>query len=154
MRKRDELLGSYPGTNCPQVEMLTSTGKMRKTLAANAEQLLSIIQSIPSPKAKPFKLWLAKVGSERIDETIDPELAIDRALDTYLKKGYSPEWIHQRLLSIRVRNDMTAEWDVRGVQKGLEYAILTDEITKAWSGFTTRQYKNYKGLKKKIFVIT
>lgn len=148
MRKRDELLGSYIGTNCPQVEMLTSTGKMRKTLAANTEQLLRIIQSIPSSKAEPFKLWLAKVGSERIDETIDPELAIDRALDTYLKKGYSPEWIHQRLLSIRVRNDLTAEWDVRGVQKGLEYAILTDEITKAWSGFTTRQYKNYKGLKK------
>ena len=148
MRKRDELLGSYIGTNCPQVEMLTSTGKMRKTLAANTEQLLRIIQSIPSSKAEPFKLWLAKVGSERIDETIDPELAIDRALDTYLKKGYSPEWIHQRLLSIRVRNDLTAEWDVHGVQKGLEYAILTDEITKAWSGFTTRQYKNYKGLKK------
>lgn len=147
MRKRDELLGSYIGTNCPQVEMLTSTGKMRKTLAANTEQLLRIIQSIPSSKAEPFKLWLAKVGSERIDETIDPELAIDRALDTYLKKGYSPEWIHQRLLSIRVRNDLTAEWDARGVQKGLEYAILTDEITKAWSGFTTRQYKNYKKLK-------
>jgi len=141
--------GNQSVTNCNQLKMKShKDGKKYKTDVANTEQLLRIIQSIPSPKAEPFKLWLAKVGSERIDETIDPELAIDRALDTYLKKGYSPEWIHQRLLSIRVRNDLTAEWDVRGVQKGLKYAILTDEITQAWSGFTTRQYKNYKGLKK------
>lgn len=122
--------------------------KMRTTDAADVKQLLRIIQSIPSPKAEPFKLWLAQVGAERIDETIDPELAIDRALSTYLKKGYTEEWIHQRLLAIRVRNDLTAEWDTRGVQKGVECAILTDEITKAWAGLNTRQYKNFKGLTK------
>ena len=148
MKKRMKDEGNETVTNCNALKMTAADGKKRLTDVANTEQLLRIIQSVPSPKAEPFKLWLAKVGSERIDETIDPELAIDRALDTYLKKGYSPEWIHQRLLSIRVRNDLTAEWDARGVQKGLEYAILTDEITKAWSGFTTRQYKNYKGLKK------
>lgn len=149
MRKRDELLSSYIGTNCPQVEMVGNTGKKRKVLAATAEQVLRIIQSIPSPKAEPFKLWLAQVGRERIEETIDPEQAIDRALETYLKKGYSVDWVHQRLLSIRVRNELTAEWQTRGVEQGREYAILTDEITKAWSGMTTRQYKNLKGLKKK-----
>ncbi len=143
MKKRMKDEGNETVTNCNALKMTAADGKKRLTDVANTEQLLRIIQSVPSPKAEPFKLWLAKVGSERIDETIDPELAIDRALDTYLKKGYSPEWIHQRLLSIRVRNDLTAEWDARGVQKGLEYAILTDEITKAWSGFTTRQYKNY-----------
>ena len=148
MRKRDELLSSYLGTNCPQVEMVGTTGKRRKVLAATAEQVLRIIQSIPSPKAEPFKLWLAQVGRERIEETIDPEQAIDRALETYLKKGYSVDWVHQRLLSIRVRNELTAEWQTRGVEQGREYAILTDEITKAWSGMTTRQYKNLKGLKK------
>ena len=148
MRKRDELLSSYLGTNCPQVEMVGTTGKKRKVLAATAEQVLRIIQSIPSPKAEPFKLWLAQVGRERIEETIDPEQAIDRALETYLKKGYSVDWVHQRLLSIRVRNELTAEWQTRGVEQGKEYAILTDEITKAWSGMTTRQYKNLKGLKK------
>ena len=148
MRKRDELLSSYLGTNCPQVEMVGNTGKKRKVLAATAEQVLRIIQSIPSPKAEPFKLWLAQVGRERIEETIDPEQAIDRALETYLKKGYSVDWVHQRLLSIRVRNELTAEWQTRGVEQGREYAILTDEITKAWSGMTTRQYKNLKGLKK------
>ncbi|MHB9143023.1 MAG: BRO-N domain-containing protein, partial [Paludibacter sp.] len=148
MKKRMKDEGNETVTNCNALKMTAADGKKRLTDVANTEQLLRIIQSVPSPKAEPFKLWLAKVGSERIDETIDPELAIDRALDTYLKKGYSPEWIHQRLLSIRVRNDLTAEWDARGVQKGLEYAILTDEITKAWSGFTTRQYRNYKGLKK------
>lgn len=148
MRKRDELLSSYIGTNCPQVEMVGTTGKKRKVLAATAEQVLRIIQSIPSPKAEPFKLWLAQVGRERIEETIDPEQAIDRALETYLKKGYSVDWVHQRLLSIRVRNELTAEWQTRGVEQGREYAILTDEITKAWSGMTTRQYKNLKGLKK------
>lgn len=148
MRKRDELLSSYIGTNCPQVEMVGTTGKKRKVLAATAEQVLRIIQSIPSPKAEPFKLWLAQVGRERIEETIDPEQAIDRALEIYLKKGYSVDWVHQRLLSIRVRNELTAEWQTRGVEQGREYAILTDEITKAWSGMTTRQYKNLKGLKK------
>lgn len=148
MRKRDEQLASYLGTNCPQVAMMGATGKKRKVLAATAEQLLRIIQSIPSPKAEPFKLWLAQVGRERIEETIDPEQAIDRALETYQKKGYDTDWIHQRLLSIRVRNELTAEWQERGVQQGKEYAILTDEITKAWSGMTTRQYKKLKCLKK------
>lgn len=131
-----------------QLKMRAPDGKMRTTDAADVKQLLRIIQSIPSPTAEPFKLWLAQVGAERIDETIDPELAIDRALSTYLKKGYTEEWIHQRLLAIRVRNDLTAEWDTRGVQKGVEYAILTDEITKAWAGLSTRQYKNFKGLTK------
>ena len=148
MRKRDEQLASYLGTNCPQVEMTGSTGKKRKVLAANTEQVLRIIQSIPSPKAEPFRLWLAAVGRERIEETIDPEQAIDRALETYQKKGYDADWIHQRILSIRVRNELTAEWQQRGVEQGREYAILTDEITKAWSGMTTRQYKNLKGLTK------
>ena len=127
MRKRDEQLASYLGTNCPQVEMTGSTGKKRKVLAANTEQILRIIQSIPSPKAEPFRLWLAAVGRERIEETIDPEQAIDRALETYQKKGYDADWIHQRILSIRVRNELTAEWQARGVEQGQEYAILTDE---------------------------
>ena len=122
--------------------------KRYNTDVADTEQLLRIIQSIPSPKAEPFKLWLAQVGRERIEETIDPELTIDRALETYLKKGYSREWINQRLQAIQVRKELTDEWDARGVQKGVEYAILTDEITKAWSGMNTRQYKNLKGLKK------
>ena len=121
---------------------------MRLTDVANTEQLLRIIQSIPSPKAEPFKRWLAQVGRERIEETIDPEQAIDRALETYQKKGYDADWIHQRILSIRVHNELTAEWQARGVEQGREYAILTDEITKVWSGMTTRQYKNLKGLKK------
>ena len=128
--------------------MSAADGKMRKIQAADTEGLLRIIQSIPSPKAEPFKRWLAKVGRERIEETIDPEQAIDRALETYQKKGYDTDWIHQRLLSIRVRNELTAEWQERGVQQGKEYAILTDEITKAWSGMSTRQYKKLKGLKK------
>jgi hypothetical protein len=148
MRKRDVVLGSYIGTNCPQVEMIGESGKKRKTLAANSEQILRIIQSIPSAKAEPFKLWLAQVGKERIDETIDPEITIGRALDTYLKKGYSREWINQRLQAIQVRKELTDEWDDRGVKRGVEYAILTDELTKAWAGLTTRQYKNLKGLKK------
>jgi len=148
MRKRDELMGGYLGTNCPQVEMLTHTGKLRKTLVANTEQLLRIIQSIPSPKAEPFKLWLAMVGKERIDETIDPELTIDRALTTYLKKGYSREWINQRLQAIQVRKELTDEWQDRGVKQGAEYAILTDEITRAWADLSTRDYKKLKGLKK------
>lgn len=135
-------------TNCKQLKMTATDGKKRLTDVADTEQLLRIIQSIPSPKAEPFKLWLAQVGQERIEETIDPELTIDRALETYLKKGYSREWINQRLQAIQVRKELTDEWDARGVQKGVEYAILTDEITKAWSGMNTRQYKNLKGLKK------
>ena len=131
-----------------QLKMLSSDGKRYKTDVADTEQLLRIIQSIPSPKAEPFKAWLAMVGKERIEETIDPEQAIDRALDTYLKKGYSEEWIHQRLLAIRIRNELTDEWKKRGVQKGKEYAILTDEISRAWSGMTTGQYKRLKGLTK------
>ena len=135
-------------TNCQQLKMIASDGKHRATDVATTEQLLRIIQSIPSPKAEPFKRWLAEVGRERIEETIDPEQAIDRALETYLKKGYDPDWVHQRLLSIRIRNELTNEWQQRGVEKGREFAILTDEISKAWSGMTTRQYKNLKGLKK------
>ena len=136
-------------TNCQQLKLKSpKDGKRYNTDVADTEQLLRIIQSIPSPKAEPFKLWLARVGRERIEETIDPELTIDRALETYLKKGYSREWINQRLQAIQVRKELTDEWDARGVQKGVEYAILTDEITKAWSGMNTRQYKNLKGLKK------
>ena len=141
--------GSQLVSNCNQLKMKSpKDGKRYLTDVADTEQLLRIIQSIPSPKAEPFKLWLAQVGKARIEETIDPEQAIDRALDTYLKKGYSEDWIHQRILSIRVRNELTAEWQARGVEKGKEYAILTDELTKAWSGMTTRQYKRLKGLKK------
>ena len=134
--------------NIVQLKLKSPDGKKRLTDVADTERLLRIIQSIPSPKAEPFKLWLAQVGRERIEETIDPEQAIDRALETYLKKGYSEEWVHQRLLAIRIRNELTDEWQKRGVHKGREYAILTDEISKAWSGLTTRQYKGYKGLKK------
>lgn len=148
MRSRDPELGGKWGTICTPVEMVAADGKKRKIQAANIEGLLRIIQSIPSPKAEPFKLWLAQVGRERIEETIDPEQAIDRALETYQRKGYSPDWIHQRILAIRVRNELTAEWQARGVEQGREYAILTDEITRAWSGMTTKQYKQLKGLKK------
>ena len=148
MRARDPELSANWGTICTPVQMSAADGKMRKIQAADTEGLLRIIQSIPSPKAEPFKRWLAKVGRERIEETIDPEQAIDRALETYQKKGYDTDWIHQRLLSIRVRNELTAEWQERGVQQGKESAILTDEITKAWSGMSTRQYKKLKGLKK------
>ena len=140
--------GSQLVTNCNQLKLLAADGKKYKTDVMNTEQLLRLVQSVPSKKAEPFKLWLAKVGRERIDETIDPELAMNRAMETYLKKGYSEEWIRQRLMSIKVRNDLTNEWRNRGVKKGLEYAILTDEISKAWSGMTTKEYKNYKGLKK------
>ena len=140
--------GSELTTKCSQLKMRSADGKRYNTDVADTEQLLRIIQSIPSPKAEPFKIWLAQVGRERIEETIDPELTIDRALETYLKKGYSREWINQRLQAIQVRKELTDEWDARGVQKGVEYAILTDEITKAWSGMNTRQYKNLKGLKK------
>ena len=135
-------------TNCKQLKMTASDGRKRMTDVADTEQLLRIIQSIPSPKAEPFRQWLAQVGRERIEETIDPELTIERALETYLKKGYTREWINQRLQAIQVRKELTDEWDARGVQKGVEYAILTDEISRAWSGMSTRQYKNLKGLKK------
>ena len=145
-RLKDE--GNETVTSCNQLKMTATDGKKRLTDVADTEQLLRIIQSIPTPKAEPFKLWLAQVGRERIEETIDPELTIDRALETYLRKGYSREWINQRLQAIQVRKELTDEWDARGVQKGVEYAILTDEITKAWSGMNTRQYKNLKGLKK------
>ena len=148
MRKRDEQLAFYIGTNCPYVEMKSSSGKKRKILAGNIKDIFRIIQSIPSPKAEPFKMWLAEVGKERIDEIIDPELTIDRALETYLKKGYTREWINQRLQAIQVRKELTDSWQDHGVKEGKEYAILTNEITKAWSGMSTREYKDYKGLKK------
>ncbi len=136
-------------TNCQQLKMKSpKDGKRYNTDVADTEQLLRIVQSIPSPKAEPFRAWLAQVGRERIEETIDPELTIERALETYLKKGYTREWINQRLQAIQVRKELTDEWDTRGVQKGVEYAILTDEISRAWSGMSTRQYKNLKGLKK------
>lgn len=145
-RLRDE--GNETITNCNALKMPAADGKMRKTDVADVEQLLRLVQSIPSPKAEPFKLWLSQVGSERIQETIDPELSIDRALETYARKGYSRKWINQRLQAIQVRKELTDEWQHRGVQKGVEYAILTDEITRAWSGLSTREYKRLKGLKK------
>ncbi|MDO9512900.1 MAG: Bro-N domain-containing protein [Bacteroidales bacterium] len=131
-----------------QLKLESSDGKKYVTDCADTEGLLRIIQSIPSPKAEPFKLWLAMIGYERIEETEDPEKAFDRAMETYLKKGYSKNWINQRLKSIEVRKELTDEWEKRCVQKGLEYAILTDEITKAWAGFTTKEYKHFKDLKK------
>lgn len=140
--------GNETVTNCHTLKMKAADGKRRLTDVANTEQLLRIIQSIPSKKAEPFKLWLAQVGRDRIEEIIDPELTIDRALETYAKKGYPADWINQRLQTIRARKELTDEWQAHGVQKGKEYAILTDEVTKAWSGMSTRQYKNYKGLKK------
>ena len=148
MKRRDEELAANWGTICPLVEMIGADGRRRKIQAADTQGLLRLIQSIPSKKAEPFKMWLAQVGSERLDETADPELAIERALETYLKKGYSQDWINQRLKTIEVRKALTDEWDSRGVTQGLEYAILTDEITRAWSGKTTKQYKALKGLKK------
>jgi hypothetical protein len=132
--------GSELTTNCSQLKMQSADGKFYKTDVADTEQLLRLIQSIPSPKAEPFKVWLAKVGYERIEETEDPEIAFDRAMETYLKKGYSKNWINQRIKSIEVRKELTDEWETRGVKKGLDYAILTDEITKAWAGFTTKEY--------------
>lgn len=148
MRARDPELNSRWGTICTLTAMTATDGKRYRTSAANLEGVFRIIQSIPSPKAEPLKLWLAQVGSERIEETIDPEQAIDRALETYLKKGYDENWVRQRLLSIRIRNELTAEWKQRGMEKSREFAILTDEITKAWAGMSTRQYKKLKGLKK------
>ena len=148
LKQRLKAEGNETVTNCHGLKMTAADGKKRLTDVADTEQLLRIIQSIPSPKAEPFKLWLAQVGRERIEETIDPELTIERALTTYLKKGYTREWLNQRLQAIQIRKELTDEWDARGVQKGVEYAILTDEITRAWSGMSTRQYKNLKGLKK------
>ena len=148
LKQRLKAEGNETVTNCHGLKMTAHDGKKRLTDVADTEQLLRIIQSIPSPKAEPFKLWLAQVGRELIEETIDPELTIERALETYLKKGYTREWINQRLQAIQVRKELTDEWDARGVQKGVEYAILTDEISRAWSGMSTRQYKNLKGLKK------
>ncbi len=148
LKRKLEAEGSELYEKIVQLKMTASDGKKRLTDVADTEQLLRIIQSVSSPKAEPFKMWLASVGKERIEETIDPELAIDRALETYQKKGYSDEWIHQRLLSIRIRNELTEEWQKRGVKKGIEYAILTDEMSRAWSGKTTRQYKKHKGLQK------
>ena len=140
--------GSQLTTNCSQLKLLSSDGKKRLTDVATTEQLLRIIQSIPSKKAEPFKMWLAQVGRERIDETIDPEIAIHRALETYAKQGYSVDWINQRLQTIRARKELTDQWQEHGISKGKEYAILTDEITRAWAGMTTRQYKDLKGLKR------
>ena len=140
--------GNQTVTNCNALKMKAPDGKMRLTDVADTEQLLRLIQSIPSPKAEPFKMWLARVGSERIDEMEDPEITINRALETYLKKGYSEAWVNQRLKSIEIRKGLTDEWDRGGIQKGLEYAILTDEITKAWTGMNTKEYKKLKNLKK------
>jgi len=140
--------GSELVTNCNQLKMQSSDGKFYKTDVADTEQLFRLIQSVPSPKAEPFKLWIAKVARERIDEIADPEIGIDRLMETYLKKGYTKEWINQRLKSIEVRKELTDEWDERGVKKEGEYAILTDEITKAWSGLSVNEYKKHKDLKK------
>ena len=148
LKQRLKEEGNETVTNCHGLKMRAADGKRRMTDVATTEQLFRIIQSVPSPKAEPFKLWLAQVGRERIEETIDPEQAIDRALETYLKKGYDPDWVHQRLLSIRIRNELTDEWKKRGVEQGKEFAILTDEITRSWSGMTTRQYKDLKRLAK------
>ncbi len=149
LKQRLKAEGNETVTICHGLKMTAPDGKKRLTDVADTEQLLRIIQSIPSPKAEPFKLWLAQVGRERIEETIDPELTIERALETYLKKGYTREWINQRLQAIQVRKELTDEWDARGVQKGVEYAILTDEISRAWSGMSTRQYKNLRTQKRK-----
>ena len=148
LKSRLKKEGSELTTNCSQLKMQSSDGKFYKTDVADTEQLLRLIQSIPSPKAEPFKIWLAKVGYERIEETEDPEKAFDRALATYLKKGYSKDWINQRLKSIEVRKELTDEWHMRGMKEGLEYAILTNEITKAWADRDVKAYKKLKGLKK------
>ncbi len=148
LKQRLKEEGNETVTNCHALKMIAADGKMRLTDVADTEQLFRLIQSIPSPKAEPFKMWLAQVGRERIDEIDDPELGIDRLMETYLRKGYSKEWINQRLKSIEIRKELTDEWEDRGVRKGQEFAILTDEITKAWSGLTTKQYKSHKDLKK------
>jgi len=148
MRSRNSELNSNWGTICTPLAMLAADGKIRKIQATDTEGILRIIQSVPSKKAEPFKLWLAKVGAERLEEIEDPELIFERAMETYLKKGYSKEWINQRLKSIEVRKELTDEWETKGVKKGLEFAILTNEITKAWSGLSVKDYKGLKGLKK------
>jgi hypothetical protein len=148
LKNRLKKEGSELVTNCNQLKMQSSDGKYYKTDVADTEQIFRLIQSIPSPKAEPFKLWLAKVGRERIDEIEDPEIGIDRLMETYYRKGYTREWINQRLKSIEIRKELTDEWEKRGVHRGQEFAILTDELTKAWSGFTTKQYKAFKELKK------
>lgn len=148
LKNRLKKEGSELVTNCNQLKLQSSDGKFYKTDVADTEQLFRLIQSVPSKKAEPFKLWLAQVGRERIDEIEDPEIGFDRLMETYLKKGYSKEWVNQRLKSIEVRKDLTDEWEKSGVKKGQEYAILTDEITKAWSGLSVKQYKSHKGLKK------
>jgi hypothetical protein len=148
LKSRLKQEGSKVVTKCNQLKMRASDGKYYLTDAANTETMLRLIQSIPSPNAEPFKLWLARVGYERLEETADPELAINRALKTYLQKGYSQEWVNQRLKSIEIRKILTDEWEKRGAKEGVEFAILTDEISKAWAGLTTKQYKNLKGLKK------
>lgn len=148
LKQRLKEEGSQLVTKCHQLKMTARDGKKRLTDVANTEQLLRIIQSIPSKKAEPFKMWLAQVGRERIEETIDPELTIDRALETYSRLGYDADWINQRLQTIRARKELTDQWKAHGVEQGREFAILTDEVTRAWSGMSTRQYKNLKGLKK------
>jgi len=148
LRKRDTLLGDYIGTNCPQVAMLTETGKQRNTLAANTRQLFRIIQSIPSKKAEPFKLWLAEIAKQRLDQYQDPELSIEQAMTDYKRLGYSENWINQRLKSIEIRKALTDEWKRLGLEEGIEFAALTDIIYKTWAGKTAKEYKKYKGLKK------
>lgn len=148
MRKRDPQLAEFVGTNCPQVAMLTETGKKRQTLAADTEAIFRIIQSIPSPKAEPFKLWMARVAAERLDQMIDPELSINQALADYKRLGYSDNWINQRLKSIEIRKELTDEWKRHGLQEGVQFATLTDIIYQTWSDMTAREYKRFKGLKK------
>jgi prophage antirepressor-like protein len=148
IRKRDEQLGEYVGTNCPQVAMPSTTGKSRKILAATTQQLLRIIQSIPSKKAEPFKLWLAEVANQRLDQMQDPELSIEQAMLDYKRLGYSDNWINQRLKSIEIRKELTDEWKKHGLQEGAEFAFLTDVIYKTWAGKTSKEYKQYKGIKK------
>jgi hypothetical protein len=148
LKQRLKEEGNETVTNCHALKMIAADGKMRLTDVADTEQLFRLIQSIPSPKAEPFKLWLAKVARERVDEIEDPEIGIDRLMETYLRKGYSKEWINQRLKSIEIRKELTDEWENRGVQKGQDFAILTNDITQAWSGYTTKEYKKFKDLKK------
>ena len=148
MRKRDEELCAFIGTNCPHVEMVGQSGAKRKVLAGNTKAVLRLIQSIPSKKAEPLKVWLAQVGSERLDEIADPQKAVDRAIATYREKGYSEEWITQRMMTIKMRKELTAEWQERGITQEKDYAILTNEMTKAWSGLSVQEYKKLKGLKK------
>jgi prophage antirepressor-like protein len=154
MRRRDEQLALFVGTNCPQVLMSSDSGKRRKTLVGDAQTIFRIIQSVPSPKAEPFKQWMAMVAAQRLDQMQDPELSIEQAILDYKRLGYSDAWINQRIKSIEVRKELTDKWQRIGVKIGMEYASLTDIITKEWSGMTTRQYKHLKGLKKKIYEIT